>query len=171
MASPSPVGRNIKLARQEKGMTQDQLAAATGILVDTIRKIEQGKNQEPRDLSPYVEALGWSETELRHGKGSVVGVGGAVLTGVLEYDEATAARIPLASDEAFERAFRILGTPERFQPRIMEIRYRTGLPPMGEATLRSYIEDLVRAWTALEQGKTRDRAVEDDPDTGDGMPL
>jgi transcriptional regulator with XRE-family HTH domain len=39
----SDFGKRLALLRQERGLTQDQLAAKTGLAVDTIGAIEQGR--------------------------------------------------------------------------------------------------------------------------------
>lgn len=56
------VGRNIRLARRRAGLTQRQLAAATGISQPTIAKLERGVD-DPR-LSTVQRLLEASGEEL-----------------------------------------------------------------------------------------------------------
>lgn len=65
---PSDIGKNIKAARAERGWSQEDLAARVGAKLDTLRKLEQGTIEQPRNLKVYAEALGWSEAELRFGR-------------------------------------------------------------------------------------------------------
>jgi len=42
-----PLSRNLKKLREQKGLSQDQLAKLADIANNTIIKIEQGENQNP----------------------------------------------------------------------------------------------------------------------------
>ena len=59
------VGRNVKRVRQEKGLTQEQLAELSGFSQQYISGLEQGR-RNPTVVSLYelATALGISHTEL-----------------------------------------------------------------------------------------------------------
>jgi transcriptional regulator with XRE-family HTH domain len=59
------VGRNVKRIRQEKGLTQEQLAELSGFSQQYISGLEQGR-RNPTIVSLYelATALGVSHTEL-----------------------------------------------------------------------------------------------------------
>ena len=59
------VGRNVKRIRQEKGLTQEQLADLSGFSQQYISGLEQGR-RNPTVVSLYelATALGISHTEL-----------------------------------------------------------------------------------------------------------
>ena len=59
------VGRNVKRVRQEKGLTQEQLAELSGFSQQYISGLEQGK-RNPTVVSLYelATALGVSHMEL-----------------------------------------------------------------------------------------------------------
>ena len=59
------VGRNVKRIRQEKGLTQEQLAELSGFSQQYISGLEQGR-RNPTVVSLYelATALGVSHTEL-----------------------------------------------------------------------------------------------------------
>jgi transcriptional regulator with XRE-family HTH domain len=59
------VGRNVKRIRQEKGLTQEQLAELSGFSQQYISGLEQGR-RNPTVVSLYelATALGISHTEL-----------------------------------------------------------------------------------------------------------
>lgn len=60
-----PAGRNVKRTRQEKGLTQEQLAELSGFSQQYISGLEQGR-RNPTVVSLYelATALGISHTEL-----------------------------------------------------------------------------------------------------------
>ena len=73
------VGSRLRSLRMEKGLSQPRLAEAAGVSVDTIYRIEKGKDQDPRlptyakladalgvpvgDLFPHSSTEALSETE------------------------------------------------------------------------------------------------------------
>jgi transcriptional regulator with XRE-family HTH domain len=50
-------------ARHEKGWTQDQLAEASGVSVDTVRDHEQGRRSGARTRKKLADALGVTLTD------------------------------------------------------------------------------------------------------------
>lgn len=59
------IGDNIKSLRKQKGMTQKQLADASGLIDSTLRTYELGKaNPKPATVTRIAEALGVSIAEL-----------------------------------------------------------------------------------------------------------
>lgn len=59
------IGDNIKSLRKQKGMTQKQLADASGLVDSTLRTYELGKaNPKPTTVTRIAEALGVSIAEL-----------------------------------------------------------------------------------------------------------
>ena len=62
-----PVGRYVKRIRQEKGLTQEQLAELSGFSQQYISGLEQGR-RNPTVVSLYelATALGVSHMELLH---------------------------------------------------------------------------------------------------------
>ncbi|ARJ66461.1 transcriptional regulator [Magnetospirillum sp. ME-1] len=59
------VGRNVRRARQEKGLTQEQLADASGFTQQYLSELETGR-RNPTIVSLYeiASALGISHVEL-----------------------------------------------------------------------------------------------------------
>ena len=57
----------LREARRHAGLTQDQLAARSGIDQSTISDLETGRNTDPRlsTLTRLAEALGITPSELR----------------------------------------------------------------------------------------------------------
>jgi transcriptional regulator with XRE-family HTH domain len=61
-------GKRLALLRQERGLTQDQLATNTGLAVDTIGAIEQGRRwARLTTLHRLAKGLGISTDELFKG--------------------------------------------------------------------------------------------------------
>ena len=61
-----PLGKNLKKLRDKKGLSQDRLAKLADIANNTIIKIEQGENVNPRldTLRKIAKALDVSVDEL-----------------------------------------------------------------------------------------------------------
>ena len=59
------MGQRIKRLRQERGMTQPQLSAATGISIEHLSRIENDRHRpQPRTLRDLANGLGVSEKDL-----------------------------------------------------------------------------------------------------------
>ncbi|MBF0187395.1 MAG: helix-turn-helix transcriptional regulator [Magnetococcales bacterium] len=65
------IGERLKHIRNERGLTQDQLAQKAGIARQTIMAIERGQTQEPRKVLPLCQALGISLEWLLNGEGDI----------------------------------------------------------------------------------------------------
>ncbi|MGF6348997.1 LexA family protein [Variovorax sp. W2I14] len=63
------IGERIKWARQQRGMTQQQLATAAGVSTSTIGNLESGLRGKPRELNSMARALRASSSWLESGKG------------------------------------------------------------------------------------------------------
>ena len=61
-----PLARNLKKLREKKGLSQDRLAKLADVANNTIIKIEQGENINPRldTLKKVAKALGVGLDEL-----------------------------------------------------------------------------------------------------------
>jgi phage repressor protein C with HTH and peptisase S24 domain len=70
MADMETVGERLKRARDEKGMSQPELARTAGVSKQAISKIELGHTQNPEasTLEPICRALGISMYWLLHGR-------------------------------------------------------------------------------------------------------
>lgn len=60
------LGKRIRIAREQRGMTQKQAAQAAGIATDMISRLENGRYQSPglRTLVRIADGLGASVNEL-----------------------------------------------------------------------------------------------------------
>jgi transcriptional regulator with XRE-family HTH domain len=47
LADAPELGARLRLAREAAGLTQDALAARSGVKLDTLRSIEQGRTRNP----------------------------------------------------------------------------------------------------------------------------
>jgi transcriptional regulator with XRE-family HTH domain len=94
----------MRMKRQDKGWTQEQLAVRAGTNQAVIQKIENGKSLRPRKIDQIAEVLEVNPAWLMFG------------------DEAT----PTLSDEAFEvaKAWDLMGEPDKSRLR-QEILQRT----------------------------------------------
>lgn len=128
------VGRNIRRAREEKGLSQGDLAGLIGVSVDAIRALEQGKNKAPRNFGPFVEALGWTEQELRFGRDTTLPESHVDPT-----DGDNPAPVP---EETILRIAKRVGLDERRTQSFLRHRWSGGMP--SEATLESYALDMLR---------------------------
>ena len=52
------IASRLKTARKAAGLTQKQLAQATGLTQGAIEKVENGKNRRPRKLKKIADVLG-----------------------------------------------------------------------------------------------------------------
>lgn len=66
MSKDYPLSKNLKKLRERKGLSQDRLAKLADVANNTIIKIEQGKNVNPRldTLKKVAKALEVSVDEL-----------------------------------------------------------------------------------------------------------
>lgn len=66
---PPALGANLKAARKARGMTQSDLASATGLHQGQISEIERGARQHPSaiNLQKVADALGVTVGDLLHG--------------------------------------------------------------------------------------------------------
>ena len=64
------IGKNIKILRRRKRLTQDKLARLADIPFTTLNKIEAGINRRPRidTVAKIAQALGVKIDELFNGK-------------------------------------------------------------------------------------------------------
>jgi transcriptional regulator with XRE-family HTH domain len=68
MSTPSDIGERIRLTRQERGMTQEALAAAVGVSRSAVAQWETGRSgQVTGNLSRIAEILGVGVEYLMHG--------------------------------------------------------------------------------------------------------
>jgi len=108
----STLGGRIREARRDRGMTQEALAAAAGVSVDLVSKLEQGRRQSARltTLAKIANALDVQISDLVDGRdrlgtdrdgGSVLAVRDALLSPSLlpGLDEADDDGIPTPLDE------------------------------------------------------------------------
>lgn len=60
------LGKRLRIAREQRGMTQKQAAQAAGIATDMISRLENGRYQSPglRTLVRIAEGLGATVTDL-----------------------------------------------------------------------------------------------------------
>ena len=72
------VAERLRLAREQRGWTQSQLAAASDVSQGTIGNIESGARQSRGSLPKIAKALGVSHDWLADGEGEMVPVGGRV---------------------------------------------------------------------------------------------
>ncbi|MDM0007176.1 S24 family peptidase [Variovorax sp. J22G73] len=63
------IGERIKYSRQQRGLTQQQLAVAAGVSTSTIGNLESGLRDKPRELNAIARALRASSTWLETGRG------------------------------------------------------------------------------------------------------
>jgi transcriptional regulator with XRE-family HTH domain len=64
------IGLRLRTTRREKGVSQETLAAATGVAVTTIIRIEQGKSTPKlATIWKFAEALGVDPKHLAYGHG------------------------------------------------------------------------------------------------------
>lgn len=66
MSKDYPLSKNLKKLRERKGLSQDRLAKLADVANNTIIKIEQGENINPRldTLKKIAKAFGVSVDEL-----------------------------------------------------------------------------------------------------------
>lgn len=62
-------GDRVREARKKRGMTQKQLASASGLSQTTISDIERGRNDSSADIVPLARALGVNAEWLADGRG------------------------------------------------------------------------------------------------------
>ena len=62
------IASRLKTARKAAGLTQKQLAQATGLTQGAIEKVENGKNRRPRKLKKIADVLGVSPSWLLLGE-------------------------------------------------------------------------------------------------------
>lgn len=72
------VAERLRFAREQRGWTQSQLAAASDVFQGTIGNIESGARQSRGSLPKIAKALGVSHDWLADGEGEMVPVGGRV---------------------------------------------------------------------------------------------
>ena len=72
------VAERLRFAREQRGWTQSQLAAASDVSQGTIGNIESGARQSRGSLPKIAKALGVSHDWLADGEGEMVPVGGRV---------------------------------------------------------------------------------------------
>jgi len=60
MQTMAPLSQTLRRERRRAGLTQEELAEAAGVGINTIRRIEQGEIEEPRvsTLRKLADALG-----------------------------------------------------------------------------------------------------------------
>lgn len=64
---PESIGARIAKARQEAGLTQEQLAALVGIVTRTVQNHESGTTAQYRHIKLYAAVLGRPEAWFIHG--------------------------------------------------------------------------------------------------------
>ena len=69
------VAERLRFAREQRGWTQSQLAAASDVSQGTIGNIESGARQSRGSLPKIAKALGVSHDWLADGEGEMVPVG------------------------------------------------------------------------------------------------
>ena len=62
------IASRLKSARKAAGLTQEQLAQASGVTQGAIQKVENGKSQRPRKLKKIAAVLGVSPAWLLLGE-------------------------------------------------------------------------------------------------------
>ena len=72
------VAERLRFAREQRGWTQSQLAAASDVSQGTIGNIESGARQSRGSLPKIAKALGVSHDWLADGEGEMVPAGGRV---------------------------------------------------------------------------------------------
>lgn len=116
MAHLKHLGKALRLLRTERGLTQTELQARTGIASSQLSRYEGGTEPSLKNLSTVLEALGASFAELEQANRRV-----AILARRAEgQDEATPEAIPSASlpvplGESFDgrRAFLVVDLSEQ----------------------------------------------------------
>jgi transcriptional regulator with XRE-family HTH domain len=69
MTTPQDIGKRIRLAREEQGWTQDQLAAAVGVSRSAVAQWETGRaGQVTANLTRVATALGVGVEHLMYGR-------------------------------------------------------------------------------------------------------
>jgi len=74
MTNPRDIGARIRLAREEQGWTQDQLAAAVGVSRSAVAQWETGRaGQVTTNLTRVAGALGVGVEHLMYGRDKLAG--------------------------------------------------------------------------------------------------
>jgi transcriptional regulator with XRE-family HTH domain len=73
MTNPHDIGERIRKAREDQGMTQDQLAAAVGVSRSAVAQWETGRaGQVTTNLTRVASALGLGVEQLMYGRSKTV---------------------------------------------------------------------------------------------------
>src|SRR5690242_15509882 len=73
MTNPTDIGARIRIAREEQGWTQDQLASAVGVSRSAVAQWETGRaGQVTTNLTRVATALGVGVDQLMYGRDSRV---------------------------------------------------------------------------------------------------
>jgi|SRR6476646_1081386 len=73
MTNPTDIGARIRIAREEQGWTQDQLASAVGVSRSAVAQWETGRaGQVTTNLTRVASALGVGVEQLMYGRDSRV---------------------------------------------------------------------------------------------------
>ena len=73
-ADPDSLGGRLTRCRIEKGLTQQNLAAAVGTSQAVVQRIETGKCKHPRNIARIAKALGVTPAWLMYGVEHVEGL-------------------------------------------------------------------------------------------------
>lgn len=68
LSGPEYVGERLRLARREKGLTQDQLGKDSGTNQAVIQKIENGRSHRPRQIMQIAAVLQVNPAWLQFGE-------------------------------------------------------------------------------------------------------
>ena len=68
ISGPEHIGMRLRLARRERGITQDELAKEAGTNQAVIQKIENGKSLRPRQIMRIAEVLEVNPAWLQFGE-------------------------------------------------------------------------------------------------------
>ena len=91
------VAERLRFAREQRGWTQSQLAAASDVSQGTIGNIESGARQSRGSLPKIAKALGVSHDWLADGEGEMVPAGGRVEASNVTPAPIGTRRVPLIS--------------------------------------------------------------------------